>query len=282
MPRIRSKRWCVTLNNYTEEEEAMLQSLVSGKFVSFVVYGREVGQEGTPHLQMYLETSGKMSLSSMKKIPGLSRAHLEKANGSLEQNRAYCTKEDREPFVEGIPMKQGKRSDLVEIQDLLDSGVTCDEIADSHFSKWVVYRKSFIAYAARSIPDRSWKTHVSVLWGTTGTGKTRFVHDQIMDSTFWQPGDYKWFDGYNGQDIVLFDDYRGEYDLPMLLRLLDRYPLSLPVKGGFTKWCPKKIYITSNQKPMFWYPEAPMVSVNAMLRRVDYIEEVNENLYFIE
>lgn len=279
MPRVRSKRWCVTLNNYTEEEELVLQSNLAQGVFSYLIYGREVGSQGTPHLQMYLETSGKMSLSSMKKIDGLSRAHLEKANGSLEQNQAYCRKEDANPFVGGSAMKQGKRSDLVAIQDLLDGGATCDEIADSHFKKWVVYRRSFTAYAARLIPDRHWKTHVTVLWGLTGTGKTRFVHDQIMDSTFYQPGDYQWFDGYTGQDIVLFDDFRGEYPLPLLLRLLDRYPLSLPIKGGFTKWCPKKIYITSNQKPMFWYPDHDIASINALKRRIDYIEEINEDLY---
>ena len=230
MPRVRSKRWCVTLNNSTAEEESALQLNLEKDVFSYLIYGREVVSDDTPHLQMYLETSGKMSLSSMKKIDGLSRAHLEKANGSLEQNRRYCKKEDANPFEGGSAMKQGKRSDLVAIQDLLDGGATTDEIADSHFTKWVVYRRSFTAYAARLIPDRHWKTHVTVLWGSTGTGKTRFVHDQIMDSTFWQPGDYQWFDGYNGQDIVLFDDYRGEYPLPMLLRLLDRYPLQLPIK----------------------------------------------------
>lgn len=279
MPRIRSKRWCITLNNYTAEEEQEVQSHLETGCFSYLIYGREVGAQGTRHLQMYVETSGKVSLSSMKKMSGLKRAHMEKANGSLEQNQTYCSKEDPNPFSGGSPMKQGKRSDLVAIQDLLDGGATCDDIADSHFTKWVVYRRSFADYAARQIPERSWKTHVTVLWGLTGTGKTRFVHDQIMDSTFYQPGDYQWFDGYTGQDIVLFDDYRGEYELPMLLRLLDRYPLRLPIKGGFTKWAPKKIYITSNQKPMFWYPNHDMASINALLRRIEYIEEVNEDLY---
>lgn len=257
----------------------MLQSSLETGSFSFLLYGREVGAQGTPHLQIYLETSGKMSLSSMKKIPGLSRCHLEKANGSSAQNLAYCSKEDENPFVGGSAMKQGKRSDLVEIQGLLDGGATVDDIADSHFSKWVVYRKSFTAYATRLIPDRDWKTHVTVLWGTTGTGKTRFVHDQIHDSTFWTPGDYQWFDGYKGQDIVLFDDFRGEYPLALLLRLLDRYPMSIPIKGGFTKWAPRKIYITSNEPPRNWYPTAQFRSMGALLRRIEVTHEVAENIY---
>lgn len=126
---------------------------------------------------------------------------------------------------------------------------------------------------------RNFKTKVFVLWGPTGTGKTRFAHDQIMNTSSWSPGDYAWFDGYIGQDIVIFDDYRGEYPLQMLLKLLDRYPMRVPVKGGFTTWRPRKVYITSNLSPRAWYPTEDLVSIDALFRRLESIEEVKENLY---
>lgn len=157
--------------------------------------------------------------------------------------------------------------------------MTLKELSDRHFSKWVVYRKSFEAYIAQKIPTRSWKTVVIVLWGTTGTGKTRFVWDQVQDRTIWCPGDYQWFDGYMGQDICLFDDYRGEYPIQTLLKLCDRYPMSVPVKGSFRNWCPKKIYITSNLDPHGWYPDAHHESIRAMLRRFAVIHQILEPLY---
>lgn len=244
-----------------------------------MVYGREVGAQGTPHLQGYLETNGKMSLSSMKKI--LSRCHWIKANGSAQSNRNYCTKEDNDAFEDGSPMSQGKRSDLEEIKDLLDGGATTNEIAESHFSKWVVYRRSFEAYTALKITPRTWKTNVQILWGRTGTGKTRFCHDQVQDRKFWTPGDYQWFDGYKEHEIVIMDDYRGDYPLNKLLLLLDRYSMTVPVKGGFVNWCPKKIYITSNVNPMLWYDpkDTDMGSIKALRRRIDSIEEIREPLY---
>lgn len=101
MVRVRSKRWSITLNNYTEEEEQMLQSLVSQGTVRYLVYGREVGANGTRHLQMYLETHGKMSPSSIKRLPGLTRCHVEKSRGSSQSNRDYCTKEDPNFYEEG-------------------------------------------------------------------------------------------------------------------------------------------------------------------------------------
>lgn len=126
---------------------------------------------------------------------------------------------------------------------------------------------------------RDFQTITHVYWGKTGTGKTRFVMNQVQDSQFWMPGDYQWFDGYTGQPIVIFDDYRGEYKLQLLLKLLDRYPMSVPVKGDFTNWCPRKIYITSNIHPRSWYPNEDSFSVSAMFRRLHIIESVFENIY---
>lgn len=277
MTRVRSKRWTFTLNNYTEENELQVQALLDGQVVSYLIYGREVGESGTPHLQGYLETSTKVSFRTVKDL--MPTAHLEKARGSLQSNRTYCTKEDQQPFEGGSPMQQGQRSDLVEIKTLLDSGATIEDIADQHFSKWVVYRRSFQAYIQMKSRSRKWQTKVHVYWGKTGTGKTRFVMDQVMDSDFWSPGDYKWFDGYQGQPIVIFDDYRGEYPLQLLLKLLDRYPMRVPIKGGFTEWAPRKVYITSNIHPNEWYPNSDRFSISAMFRRLHLVESVFEPLY---
>jgi len=175
-------------------------------------------------------------------------------------------------------MQQGKRTDLDEIKELLDEGASSNDIADTHFNKWVVYRRSFTAYKAMKQAKRSWKTNVQVLYGKTGTGKSRFAQDQVGDRRMWSPGDYKWFDGYDGQEVVIIDDYRGEYDLPMFLNLFDRYPMQVPVKGGFVNWCPKKVYITSNVDPDLWY-ETDGFSIEAFRRRLDNVEFIRENLY---
>lgn len=176
-------------------------------------------------------------------------------------------------------MRQGKRSDLDAIKKEIQEGATEEDIADSHFGLWVVYRRSFQRYATLLAVNRSWKPVTHVYWGKTGTGKTRFVMDQIMDSDFFIPGDYNWFDGYVGQRIVILDDYRGEYKIQLLLKLLDRYPMSVPIKGGFVNWAPKKVYITSNIHPKCWYPNADAFSMAAMIRRFDRVEAIFDSLY---
>lgn len=117
--------------------------------------------------------------------------------------------------------------------------------------------------------QRTWVCSVIVYWGRTGAGKTRAVYDNLptQDIIYPHPGG-QWFDGYDGQPIVLFDDYGGsEFKITYLLKLLDRYPMRVPVKGGFVSWTPTEIYITSNKDPRTWYSNANPEHVAAMFRR---------------
>lgn len=207
------------------------------------------------------------------------RCHVEKANGTLAQNQAYCKKEG-DYFEIGEPLpSQGSRTDLAAVKRDLDEGKTDAQIAESHFSQWVRYHQSFSRYRALKHPDRIWKTITIVIWGRTGTGKSRYCMDQVMDRSVWTPGDYQWFDGYSGQELVILDDYRGEYPIQLLLKLIDRYPMQVPVKGGFVKWLPKKVYITSNVNPLDWYPNADSRSRAALKRRFTTINKVDIPLY---
>lgn len=278
MARVRSKRWSFTLNNPTEAEESMLQGLVSSGQATYIIFGKETGESGTFHFQGYLEVDKKLSLSSVKQL--IPRAHLEKSRGSSQSNRDYCTKEDSDAFEAGSPMQQGKRTDLEEIKKLLDDGQTSNMISESHFSQWVVYRRSFQAYAALKKKKRNWVTKVVVIWGLTGTGKTRLCFEQCGDDEIpWLPGDFQWFDGYDGQRHVIIDDFRGEYPLPLLLKLLDRYPMRVPIKGGFVNWAPETVYITSNIDPDHWYQDAAFESRRALRRRFTEVKHVTQPLY---
>ena len=70
-----------------------------------------------------------------------------------------------------------------------------------------------------------------VLWGPSGTGKSRFVAKR-WPKAFWKSPEAKWWDGYAGQEVVVLDDFK-DYAMPLvdLQRLLDWYPLWVEVKG---------------------------------------------------
>jgi hypothetical protein len=78
----------------------------------------------------------------------------------------------------------------------------------------------------------------------------------------------QWFDGYDKHEDVIFDDMDVDTKLPraLFLKLFDRYPMKVPVKGGFRDWVPKRVFITSNDSPQLLYP-SPLGEVDPAVKR---------------
>lgn len=212
-----------------------------------------------------------MTLGSLKRLKGLARAHLEKAKGTAAQNLEYCSKEDRNPMVVGEPMRQGSRTDLLELKQDIDEGAPELTLWEKDFPTMVRYYRAMNHYRSLRAQPRHWVTEVIVLVGPTGCGKTKWVFDMCEDErlSLWTYSSGGWFDGYDGQDVALFDDFYGvDSSIPwdLLLKLCDRYPMKVPVKGGFREWCPKKVVITSNSPVEEWYPR--QINQQALWRRV--------------
>ena len=86
------KRYCFTLNNYTEKEYNDLITFFSSNSSNKYIIGKERGElKDTPHLQMYCNFSTKIRFSAIKKIN--SRLHIEPCRGSELDNIKYCSKE---------------------------------------------------------------------------------------------------------------------------------------------------------------------------------------------
>lgn len=82
-----SKRWCFTWNNYPED--AFVQIVQVCKGFEWIA-GKEVGENGTPHLQGYIESSSRFRPFSL----GLPKTiHWEKCKGNRIQNLEYCAKQ---------------------------------------------------------------------------------------------------------------------------------------------------------------------------------------------
>lgn len=100
---------------------------------------------------------------------------------------------------------------------------------------------------------------MSWYWGDTGTGKSKKAYEGLdSDQVLFiaKSGQQLWFDGYRGQRRVVFDDFRKDWcTFHYLLQLLDRYPIDVPVKGGFVPWRPGEIVITCPQHPRDLYTD---------------------------
>lgn len=261
-----SKRFCVTWFNYTDSTIVKLTDLFNSSKLRYVVIGEETCPETQrKHLQIYLETTKKITFRGLKDLLGDNAIHVEIAKGDAQSNLEYCSKE-KLLLLLGKPVKKGQRTDLEAVKELIDSGTSYESLWDSNFSIMLQYRRGLEEYSNLRRLRRRGPPLTSVHWGPTGTGKTRYAFDLARDDyddSFWVWPGGEWFDGYRGQKVAIFDEFHGgsEQRIPFSLwkKLVDRYPLQVPVKGGFTNWSPEVIVFTSNIDPKFWWPEEKML-----------------------
>jgi len=118
---------------------------------------------------------------------------------------------------------------------------------------------------------------VKVFWGPTGTGKTHRA-SQESGRPYWLPNpngpNALYFDGYDGQDTIIIDDFYGWIPFHTMLRLCDKYHCTLNTKGGTTSLKHKKVIITSNLPPRDWYKNVKDDLFAAFARRITHTEEM--------
>lgn len=277
----RYRNWCFTINNYTDAEISHLQSLHLRSRVAYIIFGRETGSNGTPHLQGYVELGVAMRLRSIKDLLGGSRVHCERRLGTPQQASEYCKKEgDYEEYGVQQRTRQGNRTDLNEVKASIDQGATMVDLANDHFTTFLRYERGLRSYVEMHNPHRSWKTIVTYYFGPTGSGKSSRVLQESEElcgnSIAWlSDSSLQWFEPYDGHTGVVIDDFTGSAPIALLLRLFDRYPMRVPIKGAFRNWLPRHIWITSNMSLYSLYGTSPQYA--ALRRRIDVIKHIIEN-----
>lgn len=242
---------------------------------------------GQLHFQGYVHGRTAIGLQSLKKELGLTTVHLEVRRGTHAEARAYCTKEEsrapgQDPLELGDPPRQGSRSDLSACKQYLDSGGLA-EVFEKDFSSGVRFYRGFekyLNYTAKSRdPDEEPVCYYS--WGAPGSGKTRAVYAYAAEhglKVYPCPlqGRTIWFDGFRPgyHGLILLDDYYRNWDPTYFLRFTDRYPLQVPVKGGFVELPNVVIWVTSNYALEDQYPD--YVNQEAFRRRFKQVYHYDE------
>jgi len=260
----RTRDFCFTINNYTDVHIDTLQ----GIDCTYVVYGKEVGESGTPHLQGYIRFPTQRTVSSViKKIGG---AHIEIKKGTCEQAIAYC-KKDGDVYERGeVPKTQLQKGELnkrrfEEAFNAAKEGRFDDIPKDLQTRYYSTYKKIREDYLPKPTPlttlDHEWR------YGPTGTGKSRSAQEAYPEA-YLKKANTKWWDGYIDQEVVIIDDF-DKYHVQLGYELkiwLDHYPFIAERKGGSAMIRPKKIIITSNYHPgHIWDDEK---TLDPILRRV--------------
>lgn len=183
---------------------------------------------------------------------------------------------------DAIRILAGRRSDDTErIVSLVREGKSNLEIIEecpSAYQKIVYINALRQSLKAEKFKDKWRDLIVTYIWGDTAVGKTRFVMEQYGYSNVYRVTNYSHpFDGYKGEDVILFDEFRSSLPLSNMLMYLDGYPVSLPCRYNDQMACYTKVYIISNiplnrQYVMEQHDEKE--TYDAFLRRIHHIQHM--------
>lgn len=275
-----------------EELTELYEFLLDDDRITYFVYQREkCPTTGRLHMQGYMEFSTTMTLKACKDIHPT--AHWTPVSDLARTRRAeYCKKErtrdvDRMlngvevpagPWSWGKPKAQGSRSDIAEIAEMVQSGLSIQQIASELPAAYIRYHRGIKELRAALIGEAPARRPLEliIIWGAASTGKSTLARE--IDNNLYTVAsrDGRWFDGYNGHRTILIEDFRCEWSLGHLTTCCDVFPLSVPTKGGFVNARWERVIITSNTHPKKWYQAEESEYRKAFFSRINAIQHAKK------
>ena len=251
-----------------------------------------VSADGLPHLHAVLEDTKALRFSAIKKIfPSM---HIEPTKGNKTQAEDYILK--KPPFDEAgekiiyigrhgeIKGRQGSRNDLEIISDLIDNGLTPNQILDM-LIQYRRYEKIIRdSYYRKRFKETPTQREVTVYWhtGESGSGKSYtevklakkhgedFVYKIIDDK------EKGFTDKYSGEPILFIDEMRGRIPYTQLLTMLDCYKSQIHARYTNIIGLWTEVHITSVFTPDILYQK--MISNN---KTIDTYEQLRRRINYM-
>lgn len=273
-----------TWNNYEESGslwQFRLHSILTEVLgANYFVYGYEVGEKGTPHLQGYVQLSKRKTFNTLKEaLP--KEVHFEAAKGSSEDCVTYCKKSGE--FTEKGELRtiaRGRAKQAKDWQTIIDKAAAgkLDEIRDENPREYIIYYRTLKSLALDNIITEAQDRRCLWIYGEPGTGKSRACH-KLFGDAYWKNGN-KWWDGYQGEYTVILDDLDTPALYGYLKRWADRYKVLGEVKGSAISLNYGQFVVTSNFSPgELGYQDTGIssVTIEAIQRRFLVLKAVRWN-----
>ena len=292
----RTRCWSITISleqASLEEIKQHLEELAKSEEEGFAAcFSEEEGKkkdaegQGYRHAQMAVywpqpQTGGKLLKLFNKPFkahiePALSQsalcAYVQKSDTHISGPYKYGDWDNFEQQCKEAKKKQGKRNDLVTLEEAITSGMTfTDLMNDPMLNKMIVNKRQWVKDRIEAHQFNEWATKnrsplgngllsVDYLWGDTGIGKTQLIHDLFGYATGVYVIDKKEqylspfpFNTYNGQPILLLDEYKSWFSFENLLSICYGNPYEINIKNGagWGGWL--KVFICSPAPVTFQY-----------------------------
>ncbi len=267
---IQTKHWCFTINNPVLGDEPSPEDAL--KLFQYLVRGKEVGKNGTPHIQGYCVLYQRKRLTGMKKL--YPRAHLEVMKGTPLEAATYCKKDGDFEEIGKLPLTAAETSSEMmaakwdNAWELAKQG-RIEDIPDASIR---IRCYSALKRIQKDYPQPVADNEATCgiwIYGKSGSGKSYMA--RAMYSPFYDKPLNKWWDGYRHQDHVILDDvglekakFLGYY----LKRWADRYSFPAEQKNTTVQIRPKTIIVTSQHRIDELYTGCLLEAIQRRFREV--------------
>ena len=271
--RVRARGWMLTIN--AEKHDRAEVDAILGSVPTASVYSEEAGSTtGYQHYQAFAYWEGKTTGSRVRSLFG--DAHVEPAGKPAIACAAYCSKDRTHlsgpywlgdyksvPGMKPTTEQTVRRNKFEEAQNKIAAGWRFDNfLDDGEWLTWALHHKDAIEsltthHVRKTFGEHDRDMSVDYIYGPAGSYKSRSIRDLYGRGDVFAVNlastDFP-FDGYEGQHVLLLDDFRSSIKFDFLLRILDPYPFLVSIKGGhaWAQWT--KVIITANISLTEQYP----------------------------
>jgi hypothetical protein len=296
------RKWLLTINNPLDaglDHSRIIE--ITKKFMPdyFCMADEIAPTTGTPHTHLFIYSKSPIRFLTIKGRFGAS-PHIDKAYGSAAENRDYVKKEGKwlndakaetkvvNSFYEWgeLPSEEEEKEPMLfSIISEIKEGKSVAEIVEVN-PKYALRTRDLEALRQTILSEigenQFRNVEVIYLYGESGVGKTRSIFQENDYRDIYRITSYRKngiiFDGYNSQDVLVFEELHSSVPIGEMLNYLDIYPIRLPARYSDKVAFYTKVYITSNiplkkqyldiqhQYPEIW---------NAFLRRISKIRRIN-------
>ncbi|WP_270816672.1 hypothetical protein [Hungatella effluvii] len=253
----------------------------------------EVGDTGNEHMHLVLCDPQKSRFSAVQKLfPGI---HIEPMRGTKEDAENYILKKGRFEekahtvlvpaiFRGEIKANRGNRKDLEVIAELLEKGMTPNQIMDIDIS----YRRhekeirgAYYSLQSKKVPPLR---DITVYWhvGEAGSGKTytyvKLCEERGEDQVYLL-SDYGngGLDKYEAQKILFMDEFKGRLSFADLLGYLEGYKKQVHCRYSNILALWDEVHVTSVYPPESIYN----LMVEASERDIDEFDQLKRRITYI-